>query len=130
MSCPQCDHTMQKPNPCEYWCPRCGTLAQPDLVTAVKHDPLTVALALAGYHYEVSPMIRATRLYDHFQGDCMELSDLADMLTEHPGSAMLRLPGPTAVVYLKHALDRYGSEAWERARLIEEEVAGRLPWTG
>lgn len=129
MSCPKCDHTMQKPHAEEHWCPRCGTLAMPGRVTAVKYDPLTVAIALSGYHYDVAPMIRATKLYDHFQGNCMELSDLADLLTEHPGSVMLRLPGPTAVVYLKHALDKYGNEAWERARLIEQE-AELLPWTG
>ncbi len=80
----------------------------------VEYSPLSVAIALSLYGFNVSPMERAQKLYDHFKGNCADLNDLAIALVEHCGYEATTLALPTARVYVQHALERYGAEACER----------------
>lgn len=79
-----------------------------------QYSPLEVAMALSLYSYNVSPVERAQKLYDHFQGDCVELEDLVNIIMLEPANLATALAAPTAKVYVDHALDRYGVEALER----------------
>ena len=81
------------------------------------YKPIEVATALALYGYNISPVVRATKLFDHFQGNCMEINDLFNIMSYSPAWAATELPYPTAVVYVDHALERYGEEAIERCRI-------------
>ena len=76
---------------------------------------VAVGIALSLYAFNVSPSERAQRLYDHFKGNCMELSDLVRIMDgPRVGYAMTELPLPTARVYVQHALETYGDEALHR----------------
>jgi len=77
-------------------------------------SPLEVAVALSLYHYNVSPTERAIKLYEHFDGECMEVHEMEDILVRRAGCAATELPMPTSAVYVEHALERYGNEAKER----------------
>ena len=79
------------------------------------YTPLEVAIALSLYFYNVSPLDRARRLHEHFNGCCAELDELTWMC----GMAWVvtDLPYPTAKVYVQHALERYGEEARERVQI-------------
>jgi hypothetical protein len=77
------------------------------------YEPIVVAIALALYGFNVSPVQRAKRLYDHFEGECAELPDLVDYMIKY-GSAPTGMAFPTAEVYVQHALERYGEEARHR----------------
>jgi len=84
------------------------------------HDytPIETAIALSLYAYNVAPGIRAEKLYEHFQGACMEPDELLDrMQGVRLAFAATELPFPTAEVYVRHALLKYGVEARERVRL-------------
>lgn len=76
-----------------------------------------IAMALSLYGFNVSPGMRAEKLYAHFDGDCMELDELEDILVNRPGYEATELPFPTAEVYVMHALERYGDEAERRATI-------------
>lgn len=78
------------------------------------YSAVAVGIALSLYAFNVAPLTRAQRLYDHFEGECMELVDLVRILADRPGYAMTELPLPTARVYLQHALETYGAEATHR----------------
>lgn len=79
------------------------------------YSPVAVGIALALYGFNVSPLDRARRLYDHFQGECMELDELVRVLDgPRLAYAMTELPLATARVYLQHALETYGEEALQR----------------
>lgn len=82
---------------------------------AYTYSPVVVGVALSLYAFNVAPRQRAQKLYDHFDGACMDLADL-ERLMEGPwvGYAMTELPMPTATVYVQHALERYGAEALHR----------------
>ncbi len=79
------------------------------------YTPLEVAIALSLYFYNVSPLERAQRLYDHFDGACDELHSLT--WTCGMAWVVTDLPYPTAKVYVQHALERYGKEARERVQI-------------
>lgn len=84
-----------------------------------RYSPIVVGIALSLYGYNVSPLHRACRLYDHFQGNCMELEDLLFVLSgPRAAYAMTELPLPTALVYLQHALEAYGEEAFRRVTFV------------
>lgn len=82
---------------------------------------MIVATALALYKYNASVMERATKIYDHFKGNCAELEDLVFTLHNYQGSEVTALPYPSAKVYVEHAMERYASEAMERI-IISEQV--------
>ena len=79
------------------------------------YTPIEVAVALSLYAFNVSPAVRAQRIYDHFDGDCAELVDLVEICAREQGAfAATELAMPSAIVYVEHALLRYGYEARER----------------
>lgn len=83
-----------------------------------KYSPYDVAVALSLYAYNFAPLERAQRIYDHFRGDCAELEELTDLLGgRHGAYAASELAPPSAVVYINHALERYGDEAQRRNRI-------------
>lgn len=76
---------------------------------------LNGAVAMSLYEYNVSALERAQRLYDHFNGQCMEVADLVDFFTGPKAKYWAtELPLPTAFVYLLQAMNRYGDEAQKR----------------
>lgn len=77
------------------------------------YSPIEVATALSLYGFNLAPSLRAQKLYDHFEGDCADLSDLMAYMEDY-GSAATGMAYPTALVYVQHALDRYGEEAVHR----------------
>ncbi len=82
-----------------------------------KYSPFDVAVALSLYAYNVAPSIRAEKIWEHFNGDCAELCDLRFTLTQSGAYAATELAPPSAVVYVQHALEKYGDEAKERNRI-------------
>ena len=79
------------------------------------YSPIEVATALSLYGYNVPGLERARKLFDHFEGHCMDLEELVDVLSSSRlAFAATELPFPTAEVYMQHALERYGTEATER----------------
>lgn len=80
------------------------------------HSPIEVAIALSLYAYNVSPGVRAEKLYDHFAGNCAEPMELLDILQRRGAYAATELAFPTAQVYVEHSLEKYGREARERVR--------------
>ena len=76
--------------------------------------PLEQAIAISLYGYNTSAMERAQKLYDHFDGDCMEVRDMIAIMVSRAGYIATEFPAPTAEIYIKHAIDRYGEEAVDR----------------
>jgi len=85
------------------------------------YEPIEVAMALSLYAYNVSAGERAQKLYDHFEGDCMEPHHLLLILMERGAYAATEFPYPTAAVYVQHALERCGEEAKQR-RIANERA--------
>lgn len=79
------------------------------------YEPIEVAIALALYEHNVSPLVRVEAIYKHFRGECAELPELLEYLTY--GHAVTALPFPSAEVYVQHALRRYGAEARRRVQI-------------
>ena len=88
--------------------------------------PIDIAVALDLYGFNVSAYERAKALYDHFNGCCAEMDELVRKVDYYPAT---ELAPPTALVYVEHALARYGVEAQQRneinydPRPIEEILA-------
>jgi hypothetical protein len=82
-----------------------------------QYKPIEVAVALLLYGYNVSPLVRAEKLYEHFEGRCAEVMDILDILMNSPTSVATELAMPTALVYVNHALEKYGEEATRRVRV-------------
>lgn len=81
------------------------------------YTAIEVAVALSIYAYNVSPAVRAKRIYDHFEGHCAELEDLVEICAREQGAfAATELAMPSAIVYTEHALLTYGWQARERVR--------------
>lgn len=76
------------------------------------HYSLAVCTAMSLYKYNVSPGERAEKLYSEFKGACAEPNELLE-LVDNPHWAT-QMAAPTALLYLQHAIDKYGSESVER----------------
>ena len=75
---------------------------------------MAAATAMSLYQYNVSPGERAEKLYLHFAGKCAEPAELLALVDNRFWAT--EMAPPTAFVYLRHALERYGNEA--RVRTI------------
>jgi len=95
-----------------------------DLLPSNEYSPLEVAIAISLYTYNVSPAERALKLHQHFSGQCAELEDLVRILVDVPAFFATEFAVPTAFVYVKHALLRYGLEA--KNRVAAETHMGEL----
>ena len=84
------------------------------------YTPIEVAIALSLYFFNVGATERAHQIYRHFDGNCMEMVELRDILENRAANTATELPYPSAVVYVDQALERYGAEAAERARVNRE----------
>jgi len=80
------------------------------------YTPVEVAIALSLYAYNVSPVDRAQRLYEHFNGDCADMHELVRIMSDYSGYAATELAYPNAAVYVEQALEACGQEAVERVR--------------
>ncbi len=85
----------------------------------MSYTPIEVAVALALYGYNVSPLKRALKIHEHFEGHCADLDDLVRTLTDFTAYAATELAPPTASLYVQHALERYGKEAINRCSVNE-----------
>jgi hypothetical protein len=83
------------------------------------NDYLVAATAMSLYQYNVAPIERAQKLYDHFQGACATMDDLLE-LVDHTHWAT-QMAAPTALVFMDHAMARYGQEAEERVQVNLED---------
>ena len=81
------------------------------------YSPIEVAISLSLYAYNVSPLERARRVYDHFKGDCAELDELVRIMSDYSGYAATELSYPSAAVYVQQALEECGDAASERVRV-------------
>ncbi len=88
-----------------------------EMAEAKAYSPIETAVALSLYAYNISPMIRAEHLYNGFAGNCAELSDLLHTLVHSPAYVATELAPPTASLYVKYALEKYGEEAVNRCRV-------------
>lgn len=92
-----------------------GESEESELSTGLpQFDPIVVAVALSLYAYNVSPMERANKIYEHFRGDCLELHELVRIMSDDAAYAATQLPYQSAVLYVLHALEKYGLEAHHR----------------
>ena len=78
-------------------------------------DHLVAATAMSLYIYNVSPGVRAEKLYEHFSGMCAEPEELLRLVDKAYWAT--EMAAPTALCYMQHALDRYGSEAENRVQV-------------
>lgn len=62
------------------------------------------------------------RIYEHFQGACAEAEKLVQIMVDMPAYAATELAYPSAVVYVNQALERYGEEPRERARVNARDM--------
>ncbi len=84
-------------------------------MTVEPNSSFIAAYAMSLYIFNVSPTVRARALYNSFierELPCGTLEDF-DSWVDKPYWAS-HMPLPTAVLYMTHALARYGSEAEER----------------
>lgn len=79
------------------------------------HEPIEIAIAISLYAYNVNIIARAQALWDHFQGDCPDMHELAEILQTRGQYWATELPYPTAKVYIEQAWARYGDEARRRS---------------
>ncbi len=81
--------------------------------------PIEVAIALSLYAYNISPVERAKKIYSHFDGNCMDFTDLVRTFSGSSTFVVTELPYPSAVVYVEQAMEKYGGEACERVSVNE-----------
>ncbi len=81
------------------------------------------AIAMSLYTYNFSAVTRAEKLYQHFDGNCIEQEELVDILLNFNHVWATELPYPTAKAYLQHAMQQYGHEAQQRVTVNETQEA-------
>lgn len=81
-------------------------------MTGMTKQGLIEATAMALYIFMVSPHNRAKKLYEHFDGACAEMQDMIRYVDRAFWAT--EMPFPTVVIYMQHAMDRYGEEAAQR----------------
>ncbi|MEE8482505.1 MAG: hypothetical protein V3S12_04055 [Acidiferrobacterales bacterium] len=72
-------------------------------------EQLKACVAMSLYQYNVSPGIRAEKLYRHFNGACAEPDELLYLVDRKHWAT--EMAAPTALKYLEHGLEKYGREA-------------------
>jgi hypothetical protein len=81
---------------------------------------IVAAMAMSYYQYNVRPLERAEKLFNHFEGACSDLATLVDLVDHKNWSTEMAYP--TAVVYLNHAMERYAEEAAQRCKLNDVAI--------
>ena len=84
------------------------------LNNAMHEAYLMAAVAVSLYSFNVPVTTRADKLYDHFGGACAEAEDIAEALVRYGPNWATALAAPTALIYIQHAMARYGEEAEHR----------------
>lgn len=79
------------------------------------NDALVAAVAMSLYIYNVSSAERSQKIIDHFSGRCVDLYEMRCLVGNHHWATDMALP--TALIYMQHAMDRYGEEAEERVQV-------------
>lgn len=87
-------------------------------------DPAVACVAVSLYAYNVAPSFRAMNLYNHFGGECADLSDLLQWV-KSPYWAT-EMPQPTCDAYIQYVLERYEIEATERVRVNRQGFRGKI----
>lgn len=80
------------------------------------YTPIEVAISLSLYAYNVSPVERARRVYEHFNGDCADMDELVRIMSDYSGLAATELSYPSAAIYVQQALEECGELASDRVR--------------
>lgn len=86
-------------------------------------DPMEVAIALALYDFNSTPIARAKRLETTLPAEDVDPRQVAQILETDAISFGTRMHPIVARMYLKHALDDFGEEAQRRVRVNERAEA-------
>ena len=78
-------------------------------------DQLIACTAMSLYQYNVDPLTRAEKLYEHFSGLCCEMHEMLEHVDNKHWAT--QMAAPTALWYMQHAMERYGREAEERVQI-------------
>ena len=83
------------------------------------YTPIEAATALSLYGYNVSPRARAENLYYFFRHRNLPCGEPEDLLAhcQNYKNFATEMPHATAVLYIQHALEKYGEEARNRCRI-------------
>ena len=82
--------------------------------------PVVVAVALALYGYNVSPLERAKKIVEHLHEGKWEMYDvqpLTDILIRSTAYAATELDPELASIYVCQAMEKYGEEAVNRVQI-------------
>lgn len=83
-----------------------------------KYD-IAPAIAMSLYQYNTPAPFRAEKLYRAFRGNCLPLDELTQLVDS--ANWATAMPYPTASLYLGHAMEKYGAEAYQRVIANEED---------
>ncbi len=77
-------------------------------------EHLVAAVAMSLYKYNVDAVSRAMKLHEYFSGMCAEPESLIHLVDNFNWAT--EMAAPTALWYMQHAMDKYGSEAADRVQ--------------
>lgn len=86
-----------------------------ELIQTVATEALVASVAMSLYQHNVSPGVRAERLWEHFKGACAEPHELLQLVDCRFWPT--EMAAPTARVYTEHALLEYAEEARSRVEI-------------